>query len=95
MALAIIFNVSIGALFVFSNYYIWNSLKEYPYTTADWSPVKVAFVPRDFVNGTLVSMQTIKEILNYPFFLFFLAIAINLFLIFKLQKAERNDSSKS
>ena len=86
--LVILFNVMFSVLFVFSNYYIWDSLKEYPYTTATWSPIMVSYVPRLFENGELISLQTIKEIPNFPFWLFFISTAVNLFFIIILLKSK-------
>jgi len=94
LALMILFNVLLGIAFVFSNYYIWNSLEEYPYTTDHWSPFMISYVQRYLVNGELVSIQTIRVIPNYPFWLFWVAMIGNiLFAVFILRSKEKPKKS--
>ncbi len=86
---AIVVNVLLVLLFVGANYFLWYSMRDATYTTVTWSPIFASYVPRFLGNnGELVAVQTIKTILNYPFLTFFLAMAVNLYLIFRLQRSK-------
>ena len=93
VAWIIFFNVMLGVAFVFSSYYIWYSLEEYPYTTAHWSPFTVSYVQRNLVDGELVSITAIRFIPNYPFWLFWVAMAVNLYFIVRLERSGGKKSS--
>ena len=77
----IAFNVVIGALFVVSNYHIWNAVNPLDYTSPNWGPFNIAYVPRFFVDGEFILEQMIVVLINYPFWLFWVAMIGNMFFI--------------
>ena len=46
----------------------------------------IQIISGDVFNGTFVGLGTSNEMLNFPFWLFFLSIAVNLYFIVKLSK---------
>ena len=79
--LIILFNVILGVLFVFSNYRIWDTVNQLPYTSPSWGPMDVHYVPRFFVNGEFILEQRVVLLFNYPFWLFWIAMIGNLVLM--------------
>ncbi len=86
---ALLVNVLLVLLFVGANYYLWYSMRDATYTTVTWSPIFACYVPRFLnSNGELNAIQTIRTILNYPVGAFFITIAVNLYLFFRLQRSK-------
>jgi hypothetical protein len=82
----IIFNVVLGILFVLSNYSIWNFVNQLPYTSPNWGPINVSFVPRDYVVDHFIYAQIVVNLFNYPFWLFWIAIIGNMLFAFLIQR---------
>jgi hypothetical protein len=82
----IAFNVVIGALFVVSNYHIWNAVNPLDYTSPNWGPLNIAYVPRFFVDGEFILEQMIVVLVNYPFWLFWVTMIGNILFAIALQR---------
>jgi hypothetical protein len=83
---AIIVNAFLVLFFIYSNFSIWNMLNEYQLIEGSWSPLSVAYVGKGFVGGAPLATGGLLFSPNYPFWLFFISTAINLYLIIKLQR---------
>ncbi len=71
-----IFDIIIGITFVASNWWIWNYL-DGKITANSWGPLQIAIVPKTIVGGEAVTIGTFTLIPNYPFILFWVALAVN------------------
>ena len=74
----IAFNVILGILFVVSNYQIWDAINPLDYTSPNWGPRDIFYVPRYFVDGEFVLAQMVVILFNYPFWLFWVAMIGNI-----------------
>jgi len=93
LAPIIIFNVLIGLVFVFSNIYIWGILNSQP---ESWTQLRVSpfvitishmYIPD---NGPINLGPLPTQILNYPFFVFWIALVGNIcFAILALKSKEK------
>jgi hypothetical protein len=90
--LMILANIAIGIAFVFSNCLIWNAVNQPSYYSTGWGPTNVEIVPRPSVNGEPVP-QVAFSLINYPFWLFWIAMAVNLYFIVRLQRSKDVKSS--
>jgi hypothetical protein len=96
--LIILVNALLILLFVLSEYQIGNELNSYPNDLRyiRWSPFDIqdshAYA---FVNGNLVGIGAHVLMLNFPFWLFFTAIAINMYFIYRLQKSKDTKQTPS
>ncbi len=82
---AILVNVIIAVFFVVSNYYVWFNVNK-------WNGMNIASIwdlfsitPYRIPNTPQVQMP-INPLLNVPFMLFWVVIAVNLYFIIKLPK---------
>jgi hypothetical protein len=89
--LMILANVFLSLLFVLANYGIGNEFNSYPHDLRyiHWSP----FLIQDshaytFVNGNLVGIGGDVLIYNFPFWIFFVAIAVNIIFFYRLQRTK-------
>ena len=92
LAPILFFDILVSLCFVFSNSYIWNYLNE-RITRNDWSPLQIAIVPQTIVEGKATTIGTFFPFPNYPFILFWIALAGNLiFIILALRSKEKTVS---
>jgi hypothetical protein len=91
IVMMVLFNVMLGVLFVSSNYYIWNTIDQLPYTSPHWNPLHVSYVPRIYVNGMFVYAQTVITIPNFPFWLFWVAMIANILFAVLLQRSKQGN----
>ena len=68
-------------LFLYANYYVWVNVNNRYYFIRSWSPVEFGL---DTINP-MVPIPLLW-VINLPFFVFWLAIALNLYFIVKLQR---------
>ena len=61
-------------------------LNEYQLIEGSWSPLSLDYVGKAEVGGAPLATGELLNSLNYPFWLFFLSTAINLYLIIRLQR---------
>src|SRR5512138_808173 len=92
--LMILFNVLLGIFFVFSNYSIWNNINPLRYTSPNWNPLHVSYVPRFVENGEFVYVQTVVVLSNYPFWLFWVAMIGNIIFAFLIQAPLKKHKTK-
>ncbi len=96
--LIILVNALLILLFVLSEYQIGSELNSYPNDLRyiRWSPFDIqdshAYT---FVNGNLVGIGGHVLMLNFPFWLFFAAIAINMYFIYRLQRSKETKQTPS
>jgi hypothetical protein len=90
--LMILVNILLSLLFFFSNFSIWAELNSDP--TVLRSVVFTPFSITDSHAGSVVNgnqfipLSGIVGMLNFPFLLFFIAIAVNISFIFRLQRSK-------
>ncbi len=90
IALLGIFDTIVGILFVASNWWIWNYL-DGKITANSWGPFQIAIVPKTIVEGEVVTIGTYTPIPNYPFILFWVALAVNfVFMVLALKNSGEN-----
>ncbi len=85
---AIFVNLILGLLFVVSNYYVWFNVNK-------WNGMNIASIwdlfsitPYRIPNTPQVQMP-INPLLNVPFMLFWVVIAVNLYFIIKLGRVKK------
>ena len=87
---AVVANVILVLVFVFSNYVVWDYVQSTSYLVqlVSFSPFSIFVVPLGALeNGKIIAIQLVKDAMpNFPFWLFFVAVAVNLYFIFKLSK---------
>jgi hypothetical protein len=84
----IVVNVILILLFVLTNYGMWNMVDTYPILGHTvMNPLNViASMWGEVVDGEIHRVQGLRIMLNFPFWLFFVSTAINLYFIVKLNK---------
>ena len=94
----IILNIVLFLLIGLGDYGIGNEFNSYPNDLRyiRWSP----FMIQDshaytFLNGNLVGIGGDVLMLNFPFWLFLIAIAMNLYFLFRLQKSKETKQNLS
>ena len=90
LAIAVAANASLVLAFVYTNIVTWNLLNRFSLISGHWNPISTVFVAKSEMPGSL-PLATVAELFsypNYPFLLFFISTAINLYLIFRLQKSK-------
>jgi hypothetical protein len=87
---AIVANILLGVLFVYANYALWDQVNaEYPYLIAShWSPLGIV-APHYILNDNSIAIvQRLYSYFNYPFWIFFVLMAVNLYFIIKIAKTK-------
>jgi hypothetical protein len=91
----ILINLILALLFVYSNYSIWNAVNSVPtlngaspvsITTSDWKPFEVVWHHYAYYNGNLAMSGAIFFTYNFPYWLFFISTALNLYFIARFTK---------
>ena len=77
---AIVFDFIVGLFFVGSNAFIWDYLN-WKITSNLWGPLTIGIAPQTIIDGRAVTVGTYVPIPNYPFILFWVALAGNLIII--------------
>jgi len=94
---AIIVNVVLVLFFIYSNFAIWgmvngtsinyaNGNYNYNLVTSHWSPFGVDARHFSYYNGSFGTVAGIFWSYNFPYWLFFVSTAINIYFIAKLAK---------
>jgi hypothetical protein len=91
---AIIANLLIALIFIYSNITLWDSINSNNpnIVTSHWSPLFVTSMHHYLKpDGTYVSVQGIFESLNSPFLIFWALLIVNLLFVLRLgmQKESR------
>jgi hypothetical protein len=83
---AIIINIVLTSAFIYGNYSLWNFVNgdEPLLISSHWGPFTISTLHHYYNDGQLSTAQTVFFALNIPFWLFWIAIAANLFLIIML-----------
>ena len=89
----IAFNVAMGALFIISNFHLWDAVNPLDYTSPNWGPMNIVYVPRFFVDGQFVLEQMIVVLFNYPFWLFWAAMAGNILFAILILRTKQTQKS--
>ena len=92
--IAVVTNILLALLFVYSNFSLWSFVNaEYPYLIAShWSPLGISAPHYVITDGSFAMVQTVFLYFNFPFWLFFISIAVNLYFILKLSKEAKKDN---
>jgi type III secretory pathway component EscV len=69
------------ALFVYTNYVIWAEFSNYP-------GARLVIFNAFMIQDSPTTTTGIAVIPNFPFWLFFIAIAVNMYFIIKLQRKQ-------
>jgi hypothetical protein len=87
---AIITNVVLGLLYVFSSLYLWDRVNSWlgGGSGSMWSAFQITLYPLS-ENWHMVPITPIP---NFPFWLFWVTIAINIYFIIKLQSSKEAKS---
>jgi len=86
---AIITNVVLSLLFVFSNLYVWYTVNRWLSGGSGslWSAFQITLYP---ISEN--AMSPIIPVDNFPFWLFWVTIAINMYFIIRLQSSKEDTS---
>jgi hypothetical protein len=95
----IVVNALLIILFIISNFVIWNSVNgsyvKYTngavngyFVVSHWNPISIIYTHAQYTNGEFLTASGEFLLLNFPFWLFFVAIAVNLYFIAKLAKSK-------
>lgn len=89
---AIVMNIALSLLFIYSNYTIWdlfrgNNIAHSTITSSSWNPLTINVVFHSYSNGTFASVEGIFTYLNSPFLLFWVLMLANVFFLVKLQRS--------
>ena len=87
-----LFDIMISIPFVASNWWIWNYLNG-KITANIWGPLQMAIVPQTIVGGEATTVGTFLPIPNYPFILFWVALAVNF--VFVVLTLRTNNKKRS
>jgi hypothetical protein len=96
--LMIFVNVILILFFVLAEYGIGNELNSYPNDLhyISWSPFVIQDVHAGaLINGNWVPVGSTTFTINFPFWLFFVAIAVNLYFMFRLQRGKETKQNPS
>jgi hypothetical protein len=91
LTLIIVVNAVLILLFVITNYGIWNIVDIYPILgNTVMNPINVIVsMWGEVVNGEIYRADGMGIMLNFPFWLFFISTAVNLYFIVKLSKESK------
>jgi hypothetical protein len=88
-------NVLLVLLFIYFNYSIWtevNGSNGILLIASHWGPIGISAPHYSYFNGVLNQSLGIYWYYNFPYWLFFVSTAVNLYFIAKLQ--EQNNKVK-
>ena len=86
----ITFNLVLALIFLGSNFQIWERFNDQTYIVGSihFDPLMIQLSQRmAYTAGNWLPLNTIVTEPNFPFWLFFVAIAVNLYFIFRLQRS--------
>jgi hypothetical protein len=91
LTLIIVVNVVLILLFVITNYAMWNMVDTYPILGHTvMNPLNViASMWGEVVDGEIYRADGMGIMPNFPFWLFFISTAVNLYFIAKLNKESK------
>jgi hypothetical protein len=88
--IATVTNLILALLFVVFNYVIWDDVQSTAHLVqlVSFSPLLIYIQPLGGLdNGQIIPISMAKvPMFNFPFWLFFVALAVNLYFIYKLSK---------
>jgi hypothetical protein len=94
---AIVVNIIITLIFIYSNFALWSLVNaEYPYLiTSHWSPLGIS-APHYVINndGSIAQLQTVYSYFNSPFWIFWVLLVANLYLILKISREVKQTSNE-
>jgi hypothetical protein len=97
---AIVINILLALLFIYSNYTLWNLVNgnNNYFINSHWSPLGISAPHYTYSNGTLSIVQTVYLYWNTPFWIFWVLLIANLYFILKISKETkqtRNEMPKN
>ena len=92
LVMAVTINALLVMAFIFTNLSLWNVIDRSsligvgPYA---WNPLSITFVHKaEIVGAPPLATGGLFSFFNFPFWLFFISTALNLYLIIRLQKSK-------
>jgi hypothetical protein len=87
---AIAINFILALIFLYANLSLWDSVNgDTNYLVAGhWSPLGISAPHYIYDNGSVSIVQTVYTYFNTPFWIFWLLLIVNLYLIAKLGKKQ-------
>jgi hypothetical protein len=88
----ILVNALLILLFVYSSYYIYSTVNlriednNFYIKGCQWNPLNVHWTDFSYVNGHFAQTNAIFDIPNFPYWLFFISTAVNLYFIVRLAR---------
>lgn len=76
LILLVIFDAMLAISFIASNWWVWNYFNG-KITANTWGPLQIAIAPQTIVDGEATTIGTYSALPNYPFILFWVALAVN------------------
>jgi hypothetical protein len=91
---AMVFNLIMALIFVYSNFALWNSVNaEYPYLIAShWSPLGISAPHYVITDGSFSIVQTVYMYFNTPFWIFWVLLIANLYFIVKISTESKKQT---
>jgi len=88
-----VFDILVSIPFISSNWWIWQYLSG-KITSNAWGPLQIAIVPKTIVGGQATTIGTFVPLPNYPFILFWVALAGNFaFFVLALRSSNKKQPS--
>ena len=94
----IVVNASLVLLFIYANFSIWSVVNgngdSSLLITSIWGPVGISAPHYSYANGVLSQSLGIYWYYNFPYWLFFISTAVNLYFIAKKAKTKTTEGKK-
>ena len=89
---AIAANVLLGLLFILSSYFIWVEVDRWTMwnIASKWSPTLITAYR---IPNAPTVLMLVGPLLNFPFILFWVMLAVNLYFIIRLQRSKETKSN--
>jgi hypothetical protein len=97
LKLMVLANVFLSLLYVYTNYTIWTALSE-PTAWFYWfhyNALSIDYRKVFIINGQMEGFNGNFDLPNFPFLLFFRAIAVNMYFIYSLQRSKETKQNSS
>jgi hypothetical protein len=91
---AIVINIILCLLFIYFNFSLWGEVNaEYPILIpSHWSPLGITAPHYVILNDNSIAIvQGLYSYFNYPFWIFFVLLAVNLYFVIKIAKTKASN----
>ena len=99
LKIAMIINITVSMFFIYTSYIQWdlfngNNIAETKIISSSWNAYRINIVFHRYDNNAFSTMQTIFTYYNFPFWLFWILLAVNIFLVFYLTKEKAHEINR-